>query len=678
MKKSISLALFIFLSLSFFVQAQFSSQPDFFRKSRQMPLIELNTTQNIYVSTYGATVNDGKDDIQAITNAINAAKSSSSANHPVQVVFEKGTYDLFAPSGQSHSINISDAKYLVLDGNGAEIMLHNPEVGFLSLYQCENVIVQDLFVDYAKLPFTQGKVIATNASNSTFDLQIDEGFPLLSEAYFTSAPEKWGMLKEETGQLKKGVTNLFPYRGWTHLSGNVFRVNQPNASYINQIEVGDYFVQIARNNGKTIFLSNAGKNITYLNNTSYASPAGTYNVFNHYEWSIINCKILPKAGRVQSANADCIHISGSFIGPWVEGCRFETYSDDAVNMKYASRKILSVQSPSVVTVQYSVSVGDTICFFNPRQGELLGRVAATNVKNLGNNQFQITLSNSVNLTNNSDHQSGDKAYIDTQACESFVFRNDTIRNGRRYGMLLQNCYGVIENCLFENLSSSGIKIENGADWGVGFAAHDIKITNNKFVNCGFDTSFLDDELAASISTRITKLGSPCNESMQWCGVETAAWKGLKNISISGNYFEFNKAAINLNNIDGGEVKYNQLFHNPNDITVQPGENVNALIINNCANIANVGNGEPTSTKFKKKDKIGFTYTSEGKCVKIRLDSDSYLPGNLSVYDCTGRKVKGVKMNNTITVVDLSDFKVGIYFFRMESKTEQLSQKIIVN
>ena len=228
--------------------------PAFFRTTRVLPLVELNTKQEIKVSDYGAQIDDGNNDICGITNAINAAKTLSGPNKAVKVLFEKGVYDLIPITGNSHSITITGARYLLIEGNGAEIMLHNPELGFLSLTQCQNVIVQNLYVDYATLPFTRGKVISTNVSNATFDLRIDDGFPLLGVAYFTSAPEKWGVLKEESDQLKPGVTNLFPYVGWTKISSNTFRVKQPNASYIIQIEVGDYFVQIACNNGKTISL----------------------------------------------------------------------------------------------------------------------------------------------------------------------------------------------------------------------------------------------------------------------------------------------------------------------------------------------------------------------------------------------------------------------------------------
>lgn len=665
--------IFVFLYSFNLVSAQNYTLPDFFRKTRQLPLIKLNTTQTINVSAYGAVINDGIDDISGITNALNAAKAIASVNNPVKVLFEKGVYDLRPLSG-SHSINITSMNYVEVEGNQAEIMIHNPQVGFLSLLRCNNVIVENLFVDYAKLPFTQGRVIAKNLSNSTFDLKIDSGFPLLSETYFTTAEEKWGVLKEQSGQLKAGVENLFPYRGWTQISPDTFRVTQPNSNYINQIAIGDYFVQIARTNGSTIFKSESGKNVTYLNNTSYASPAGTYNTFSHDEWNIINCKIIPKPGRVQSANADCIHISGGNIGPWVEGCVFDASTDDAVNMKYTNRDILSVQNTTMVTIKYFASVGDTICFYNPREGKLLGRVRINSVTNMGNNEFRISLSEPVQLTNISSHQSGDKAYIDTKAAESFVFKNNIIRNGRRYGILIQNCYGLIENNVFENLSSSGIKIYNAVDWSEGFTGHNIQINNNRFINCGFDTSFINDPFGASISTILNKLKSPCFDGMTWCGVEQTDWKGLKDISISGNYFLFNKAALNLNNIDGGFLERSQYVHNPNDITIPDGGSYNTTTINNTINFVN---RESLSTNritddIEKDVKIYFLENNLNIHF-LNNFTDLYV---VEVFDNLGKKIRKQKFQSSMAEMNFLGMAKGMYIVVIRSEKNVISKKII--
>ncbi|TLX75620.1 hypothetical protein E9993_08660 [Labilibacter sediminis] len=667
MKKTITFLLTFYFFVGLKAQLSFDPAPEYFRIQRALPLVSMNTTQDILVSNYGAIANDGLDDTQGITNAINAAKALSSVSNPVRVLFDaNGAYDLHPATGSTHSISIRDVKYIVLDGQKAEIFIHNPQVGFMDLLRCENFIVQDLYIDYAVLPFTQGKVTATNPSNNTFDVEIDDGFPLLSESHFTTSTEKWGMLKETDGSLKRGVDNLFPYRGWTQLQGNTFRVTQPNASYINQIDIGDYFVQIARNNGKTIFKTNNGKNITYLNITSYASPAGSYSAFNHYEWSIINCKIIPKAGRVHSANADCVHISGSFMGPWIEGCRFEAFSDDAVNMKYAHRKIISIQSTTKLTVLYSLFVGDTVSFYNPREGELLGRVEVTSVSNLGSNNYQITLSDPVNLTIAGDHQSADQAYVDTRSCESFVFRNNTIRNSRRYGMLLQNSYGVVENCLFENLSNIGIRIENGVDWGEGFVANNIEIKNNTFNNCGFDETFMNDETAAAISVRMTKLGTPCDENTTWCGVETAEWQGLNNIRIRNNQYNYNKAALFLQNIKSGELNECDMIHNADDITVLPGVEPTPIVINNCNNIWNQCD-DSTDVEDTTNEQITIYPTMVEKNLNF-----SKAVSRIEIYNLMGVRV--LQVEGETMSLDLSFLNSGLYTIVLDGDVKKFIKK----
>ncbi|MEQ8548708.1 MAG: hypothetical protein RIC03_12400 [Cyclobacteriaceae bacterium] len=518
--------------------------PNWFRTTRSAPLTDLTTVQDILISNY-ATINDGQDDLPGILQALELAKRSASPSSPVKVVFEKGTYDLFPDGSQTHAIFFNSANSVVIEGNKANIQIHNPEVGFFSMFQSKNVIIKDLIIDYETLPFTQGTVTARNFSNNSFTLNIDAGFPLLNEAHFGNASEKWGMLKEADGRLKSGVSNLISVQRSEQISGNQFQVFL-NGNILSQFEINDRYVQIARNNGRTIFRSNSGENITYIGITSYASPAGSYNVFNHKEWSLINCKVLIKSGRIHSGNADILHINGGYIGPWVEGCRFEGQSDDAINMKNTKMDILSILSPTEITGSLALTTQDTISFYNPRDGVFLGRVGLTKAAEfVSSGKFKLTLSEPVNLTNLSDANVGDKAYIETRMNESFVFINDTIRNGRRYGMLLQNGYGVVENCVFENLSNSAIRMENGVDWGEGFVAIKIQIANNRFINNGLEKEFNDDPLASTITAMISKLGNGnCNP---WCGTEITEWNGLEDIWIENNYFEYNKASINIHN-----------------------------------------------------------------------------------------------------------------------------------
>jgi hypothetical protein len=579
----------LIIIISFFTVISFYGQlgpvPDFFSIQRELPLLDLTTTTTISVSSFGAVINDGNEDSVAITNAINAAINQASEQNPVKLLFENGTYDLMPDGNNSHSLQINDANHILWDGQGAEFIVHDPTVGFLSLLRCTNVIIKDISVDYNTLPFSQGVVTNVDVANGSFDFVVDDGFPVPTTSQFMDAPQRWGMIKNVNGSLKKGTRNLIPHNSFFQLiAPNTYRYTQ-NADVINTVDVGDYFVHIARYNGRTIISNNGGKNLTYLNVIGYASPAGGFNARNSEEWNVINSQIKLKPGRVHSINADVMHVNGGKIAPWVENCLFEGFSDDCMNLKYSKRVITTINSPTQLTVQNEVLVGENMEFYNPIAGTNLGEATVTDVQNLGGNLYKITLSNPINITNitNPDHQLADKAYIESQSNQSFIFRNNTVQNSRRYGLLIQSKYALIENNIFRNTSGSAIRIENGVDWGEGFRATDIVINNNTFENCGYDKTYIEEFNSATISVDFHKLSQPCAVSDGFCGTETANWQAHENIQITNNRIIYNKRGVFLKNINGLVLDNNFICHNGQDITLGSGESPIQQTIQNSSN-----------------------------------------------------------------------------------------------
>ncbi len=566
---------------------QFGPVPPFFNIQRELPLINLNTTSTISVSDFGAVVNDGNNDIIAITNAINAAVNSASEQNPVKLLFESGTYDLIPNGNSSHSIEMVDANGILWDGQNAEFLVHNPSVGFLSLLRCENTILKDFSVDYAQLPFTQGVVTNVDVPNGFFEFEVDNGFPLPTSPMFMNAPQRWGMIKNSNGSLKRGSSNLIPHQSFFQLiSGKTYKYNQ-STDILNTMDVGDYFVHIARNNGKTIIRNTKGKNLTYLNVTAYTSPAGGFNARGSEEWNVINCQIKFKGSRKHTLNADAMHVNGGKIAPWVENSLFEGFADDCLNLKHTKRAIKVIHSPTELTVEGQVLVGEQLEFYNPRDGIFLGSATVTNVINLGGNEYQITFSNPINITTilNPDHQLTDKAYIIDQSNQSFVFKNNIVRNSRRHGILIQSRYALIENNLFQNISSSGIAIQNGVDWGEGFRANDIVINNNTFLNCGFDAQFIEYTNSATIKVDFMKLSEPCNPSFNFCGIESSSFQAHSNLTISNNEIIYNKKGVYLKNIDGVILDNNFICHSPYDTSLGANETPEDQTILNSSNVS---------------------------------------------------------------------------------------------
>lgn len=565
-----------FLGLMFMVcstamaQYQFSL-PENIRTPRSLPLIDMTTSVNINLKDFGAVPNDGKNDTPGIMKALNFCKKLSVAGTGTKLIFEKGRYDLFSSENapkKTHIIDLIDGKNLVIDGNGAEIIIHDPLKGFFKILKSENVIVKNLFIDYDPLPFTQGKITAVDIKNKFFELQIDEGFPSLDEDMFQNASRVWGMLMDPKipGKLKDGAPNLFATKEFEKVSVGLYRVKLQAVNLLKSIGVGDLYVHLARTNGMSIFMSGNSKNVTYLENTIYSSPAGSYQAFEMEEWNIIGAQIKLKPGRIHSANADCVHVNGGKFGPWIENSLFEGYSDDAINMKAAKRQILKQKSSKELIVKFKVVEGDVINIFNPREGKLIGKFTVVSSRHLGNNEMDITLDKPVQVDLVvGDTKEDDLIYLDTQTNESFIIRNNTFKNARRYGILLQNAYGVIERNVFSNLSQSAITMINGVDWGEGFIAHDIVINQNIFNNCGYDISYLQQDNAATIRLSVEKL-KDLEAVGKWNGVETSSWQGIKNITITNNTFSYNKRALAVECTVNTVIKGNKFIKNAKDLS----------------------------------------------------------------------------------------------------------------
>lgn len=572
----------LFFTIGVFAQYNFTL-PEQFRTPRNLPLLDLDNKMDVKLVDYGAKPNDGKDDGESIKRALEMCKKLALSGANVRLIFEKGTYDLFTNKNNSHLVELNNASNLVLEGNGAEIIIHDPLMGFLSIFKCNNIIVKNLFIDYDPLPFTQGKVVAVNLDSNSFDLKIDVGFPDFKHSMFKDATRVWGMLMDPNipGKLKDNAPNLFGSKDFQEVSTGVFRIKFETNRLLKFVEVGDLYVHIARTNGRTIFKTGASKNITYLNNTSYTSPAGSYAAFDMEEWSIIGCEVKLKPGRIHSANADCVHVNGGKFGPWIENSFFEGYSDDAINMKATRANILRQESPTELVVQGSVKKGDVIRIFNPREGILIGKYEIVSNEFLGNREMQITLDQPLKQKLQvGEEKTNDIAYVDTQSNESFVIRNNTFKNARRYGILLQNSNGVIERNLFENLSQAGITIYNGVDWGEGFVAHNILINQNIFNNCGYDFTYLKEENAAAIRMVVNKL-KDLNVKTKWNGVARADWQGIENITITNNTFSYNKMALSIECSQNTIIKSNRFIRNSKDLSETSGiirENNNTNLV----------------------------------------------------------------------------------------------------
>jgi hypothetical protein len=372
----------------------------------------------------------GTNDIELIQSAFNQASGSTNAT---EIRFTTGaTYVLTNASlTGSNPVILLRATNVLVNGNGCEILIANPRIGFLDVNKCSNVLVQGFTVDYNPLPFTQG-VVTHNfytggdvPKESAIEFLVDTGYPAPTNANYVDADAvnvglRWGMVIDTNrpGRVANGNYAQCFYTNVVQTNSNgAFKVYLTSAAITKSIEPGSNWCMISRWNSSINFQTFESCQVTYLSNTNYAgagaSFAGQYSPLT----SEINDYIQPgpppdgaTAPRLRASNADGGLFIESRIGPWVQGCNFSALSDDTANAcltpfvitnapaqptnTFALFAITSSGGTPVAVDAFQAQVGDLISFFNVTNGVVFDRATITAV-DLPNITFDHAISNIV-------------------------------------------------------------------------------------------------------------------------------------------------------------------------------------------------------------------------------------------------------------------------------------------
>ncbi|MGE4490715.1 MAG: hypothetical protein AB7E95_14335, partial [Kiritimatiellales bacterium] len=444
---------------------------------RPPPLTNLDVNVRLNVRDFGAFPNDGKDDRAAVGAAIEKAKS---LDGPVQLDFEPGRYDFFAVSPElikgrtEAAILLQQCENLIIDGHGAEGVIHRQDVFFVQIRQSTNLIVRNFTIDYDPLPFSQGTVEQVNRADSSFMFRLHPGFPPPDDLFFRSC-SSWGMLKDtqHPGRLKAACPAHFFYKEILSMSNGLFRVVLGTPAEVAPAAPGDVFVI----NGRSASIGHClnSENITFDRLTIHACPSALFIGLQTSQLNILNCKALLKGNRLITAGADGVHCQSARIGPWIENCEFEGLSDDCLNIYGLPIYVLEQVSPTQLTVHARAAVrpGDRLAFFNPNEGRI---ILETTVASFSGSTLMLNdpLNETLNLAppetpvDDRGWKTYDHAYNLDTIGNHFVYRNNYMHDGRRYGLLLKASYGLVENNVFEGLSLKGMVLENNIGWPEGF------------------------------------------------------------------------------------------------------------------------------------------------------------------------------------------------------------------
>jgi hypothetical protein len=433
---------------------------------------------------------------------IQAAFAEAAARPPALVRFEPGEYRL-DPEGATTFIDFKDATDLVVDGRGASLTF----TGFLTfvrLEHCSRVLIKNFTFDYDPLPYTAGRVLAVDARGGTFDVEIMPGHPSPESNPHFDRDRKGMVVDPAFPRVKRGVQLIFEHAGWDPLGAGRYRFKAANRRQMRDLGPGDVYVLAPRIAGG--FAAEASDDVTFLRLTAHAVASECYNSRYADRLAILQCGIRLKPGRFLAANNGGNNHHNARLGPWIEGCTWENTGDDichvsglimGVDEKLAPAELrLPLRNPFDPvgpSVNLDIEPGDVLQFFDREAGRLLAERTVVGVTPQ-RRSLDVTLDGDVgNITpgrpgvertrlRKMPDAGVTQVFNASRNCDQFVFRNNTVRNGRRIGVIAKGRGGLIEHNTFTGLGGGAVEFWNAPFEGLG--AVDYVVRDNRIHDCG--------------------------------------------------------------------------------------------------------------------------------------------------------------------------------------------------
>ncbi|WP_055445675.1 alpha-1,3-galactosidase-related protein [Lacinutrix mariniflava] len=548
-----------------------------------------------------------------------------------EITFEKGTYHFYPDKGFEKFSYISNhgdlmintpfplfnMENLTIDGQGSTFIFHGVIIPFL-IEGSKNISVKNVSIDWFQSFHSEGLIVANDAKNKTFDMQIDEKYPYyITNGELIFVKEYYqhtiGQSILYDPERKAIAFNTEAYTSITTKKKADVKRNLKNISYKyeydrrdvgykdigveNRVTAEELKPGLIRIHGHTkkmppvgFVLSMKGEQglnrvapafrVTHTNgfnalnvNVHHAGGMGII-AENSSDLILDNFNVTPSQGRMVSTTADATHFVGCSGKVILKNCTFENQLDDASNIHGTYQKIVDVLDDYRVGVRMGHHQQKAFVIGQPNDN--LGFVRLSNsffayqkstIKSIEyiNNRYQII---TLNEKLPEDVKPGDLVE-NLDGYPDLLVQNCKIRNNRARGLLISNPVNtVIENNFFSTeMEALLIPVESGHWYESGNAAN-VVIKGNTFQDCQhggknrgvirFDT---DDD----------------NKNI-----------AFKNIEITNNTFnQFDNLILEVTNVDGLVFKGNTITNSgtfpqlhPNNPAIRVEASKNITLENN--------------------------------------------------------------------------------------------------
>jgi len=410
---------------------------------------------------------------QAFAMATNAAVPSLVQFDPIS------SPRVLDPQGSQLFLNLTNVTDVVVDFAGAHFIFIE-FVQFVSVTDSLRVSVTNLTVDLAPLPYSALRVLEIDNNKNTFVGQVEPGHPL--PEYLNITTRLQGEIMDGlTTRTKRGVQEVITFDlNWTKLDDDVYRITINGVPNKVGLSAGDVFV-IGQRTGPTGFGVYGGHSVVFSYLVAHACANECFTSERSSAFSMLGCglKLLP--GRFKAANDGGHNHHSARIGQWIEGGEWESTGDDICHVsglvmsavQHQDNKIWMKSLGGDRYVQnhngnLGIAVGDILQFFDRKTASLLNERTVVVVEPGGTAAGHplttlVTLDESpgnisVGIINTNGMPTATQVYNLNVSSTQFVFINNNVRNGRRFGVLAKGLRLWIQNNSFIGQGSGAVQL----------------------------------------------------------------------------------------------------------------------------------------------------------------------------------------------------------------------------